>query len=179
MVAVGDCAVDGGCFAGSYAVVGGVADVVPVDIIVRGEGEPELSRTEAHGILVHLVVGGNETTVGLILVGVKRIWPLAQHVREGGWRETQGIEVALPGVAEVFPYQLKKRMADGREEVFHGRQRCTHDDVGGRVHELADDAYFRGTVLVASSCGQKGATISTRSVPSSSTGWSPIANSWR
>ena len=29
-----------------------------------------------------------ETTVGLILVGVKRIWPLAQHVREGGWRET-------------------------------------------------------------------------------------------
>jgi phosphoglycerate dehydrogenase-like enzyme len=29
-----------------------------------------------------------ETTVGLIIVGVKRIWPLAQHVREGGWRET-------------------------------------------------------------------------------------------
>jgi phosphoglycerate dehydrogenase-like enzyme len=29
-----------------------------------------------------------ETAVGLILVGVKRIWPLAQHVREGGWRET-------------------------------------------------------------------------------------------
>ncbi len=29
-----------------------------------------------------------ETTVGLILVGVKRIWPLAQHVREGGWRES-------------------------------------------------------------------------------------------
>ena len=36
VVAVGDCAVDGGCFAGSYAVVGGVAGVVPVDIIVRG-----------------------------------------------------------------------------------------------------------------------------------------------
>lgn len=29
-----------------------------------------------------------ETAVGLILVGVKRIWPLAQHVRAGGWRET-------------------------------------------------------------------------------------------
>ncbi len=29
-----------------------------------------------------------ETTVGLIIVGVKRIWPLAQHVREGGWRES-------------------------------------------------------------------------------------------
>ena len=29
-----------------------------------------------------------ETAVGLIIVGIKRIWPLAQHVREGGWRET-------------------------------------------------------------------------------------------
>lgn len=29
-----------------------------------------------------------EITVGLILVGIKRIWPLAQHVREGGWRKT-------------------------------------------------------------------------------------------
>lgn len=29
-----------------------------------------------------------ETTVGLILVGIKRIWPLAQHVRKGGWRES-------------------------------------------------------------------------------------------
>ncbi len=32
VVAVGDCAVDGGIFAGSYAVVGGVNDVVPVDL---------------------------------------------------------------------------------------------------------------------------------------------------
>jgi len=36
VVAVGDCAVDGGIFAGSYAVVGGVAGVVPVDLHVRG-----------------------------------------------------------------------------------------------------------------------------------------------
>lgn len=36
VVAVGDCALDGGCFAGSYAVVGGVAAVIPVDIVVRG-----------------------------------------------------------------------------------------------------------------------------------------------
>jgi Ni,Fe-hydrogenase III small subunit len=32
VVAVGDCARDGGCFAGSYAVVGGVDSVVPVDL---------------------------------------------------------------------------------------------------------------------------------------------------
>jgi Ni,Fe-hydrogenase III small subunit len=36
VVAVGDCAADGGLFAGSYAVVGGVAKVVPVDLHIRG-----------------------------------------------------------------------------------------------------------------------------------------------
>jgi Ni,Fe-hydrogenase III small subunit len=36
VVAVGDCAIDGGIFAGSYAVVGGVAEVVPVDLHIRG-----------------------------------------------------------------------------------------------------------------------------------------------
>ena len=32
----GDCARDGGCFAGSYAVVGGVSQVVPVDLHIPG-----------------------------------------------------------------------------------------------------------------------------------------------
>jgi Ni,Fe-hydrogenase III small subunit len=36
VVAVGDCAADGHVFAGSYAVVGGVATVVPVDLVIRG-----------------------------------------------------------------------------------------------------------------------------------------------
>jgi Ni,Fe-hydrogenase III small subunit len=36
VVAVGDCARDGGCFAGSYAVVGGVSDVIPVDLHIAG-----------------------------------------------------------------------------------------------------------------------------------------------
>src|SRR5882757_3419234 len=36
VIAVGDCAVDGGIFAGSYAVAGGVHDVVPVDLHIRG-----------------------------------------------------------------------------------------------------------------------------------------------
>jgi Ni,Fe-hydrogenase III small subunit len=36
VVAVGDCAVDGGIFSGSYAVTGGVATVVPVDLHIRG-----------------------------------------------------------------------------------------------------------------------------------------------
>jgi Ni,Fe-hydrogenase III small subunit len=36
VVALGDCAFDGGLFAGSYAVVGGVSQVVPVDLHIRG-----------------------------------------------------------------------------------------------------------------------------------------------
>ena len=36
VVAIGLCAVDGGVFAGSYAVVGGVKDVIPVDLHIRG-----------------------------------------------------------------------------------------------------------------------------------------------
>ena len=36
VVAVGDCAIDGGVFKGSYAVRNGVAGAVPVDLLVRG-----------------------------------------------------------------------------------------------------------------------------------------------
>jgi Ni,Fe-hydrogenase III small subunit len=36
VVAVGDCALDGGLFRGSYAVAGGVSAVVPVDLHIKG-----------------------------------------------------------------------------------------------------------------------------------------------
>jgi Ni,Fe-hydrogenase III small subunit len=36
VVAVGSCAADGGVFAGSYAVAGGVKDIIPVDLHIRG-----------------------------------------------------------------------------------------------------------------------------------------------
>src|SRR5262247_872003 len=36
VVAVGDCAASGGVFAGSYACVGGVSAVIPVDLHIRG-----------------------------------------------------------------------------------------------------------------------------------------------
>jgi NADH:ubiquinone oxidoreductase subunit B-like Fe-S oxidoreductase len=55
-VAVGDCAFDGGLFSGSYAVVGGVSKVVPVDLHIRGcpPSPPDLLRgllalLEPHG----------------------------------------------------------------------------------------------------------------------------------
>jgi Ni,Fe-hydrogenase III small subunit len=36
VVALGDCAKDGGCFAGSYAIAGGVSAVIPVDLHIPG-----------------------------------------------------------------------------------------------------------------------------------------------
>lgn len=36
VIAVGDCAKDGGCFAGSYAIAGGVSAVLPVDLHIPG-----------------------------------------------------------------------------------------------------------------------------------------------
>jgi Ni,Fe-hydrogenase III small subunit len=36
VVAIGDCAVDGGWFSGSYAVIGGAGRIVPVDLHIRG-----------------------------------------------------------------------------------------------------------------------------------------------
>ena len=36
VIASGACARDGGCFAGSYAVAGGVGDIVPVDLHIPG-----------------------------------------------------------------------------------------------------------------------------------------------
>src|SRR5690349_4472679 len=36
VVAIGSCAVDGGIFAKSYAVAGGVKDIIPVDMHIRG-----------------------------------------------------------------------------------------------------------------------------------------------
>jgi len=36
VVAVGDCALNGGIFADSYAVTGGVSQVIPVDLHIRG-----------------------------------------------------------------------------------------------------------------------------------------------
>ena len=59
VVTVGDCARDGGCFAGSYAVVGGVAEVVPVDLHIGGC--PPSPRQILKGLLA-LLDGANTET---------------------------------------------------------------------------------------------------------------------
>ncbi|MCG8346629.1 MAG: hypothetical protein MI924_02470 [Chloroflexales bacterium] len=53
VIAVGDCTLDGCIFAGAYGLVGSVADVVPVDLLIRGC--PPTPRTILNGLL--LVIG--------------------------------------------------------------------------------------------------------------------------
>ena len=62
-----------------------------------------------------LAVDVAETTLGLMIVGMKRVWPLAQHVRAGGWRETPwwparelfGKEVGIIGASNVGRHVIK------------------------------------------------------------------------
>lgn len=56
VVALGGCAKDGGCFAGSYAVVGGVSDVVPVDLHIPGCPPPPIEILKG---LIALLDGAN------------------------------------------------------------------------------------------------------------------------
>jgi Ni,Fe-hydrogenase III small subunit len=60
VVAIGSCAVDGGIFADSYAVAGGVKDVIPVDMHIRGC--PPTPMQLLKGLLALLQHVGGETT---------------------------------------------------------------------------------------------------------------------
>jgi Ni,Fe-hydrogenase III small subunit len=62
VVAVGDCAVDGGMFAGSYAVRGGASRVVPVDLHIRGC--PPTPTRLLEGLLALLEAGQPPKTAG-------------------------------------------------------------------------------------------------------------------
>lgn len=57
VVALGDCARDGGCFAGSYAITGGVSRVVPVDLHIAGC--PPSPIEILRGLLALLEPGGS------------------------------------------------------------------------------------------------------------------------
>ncbi|CAN5349574.1 NADH-quinone oxidoreductase subunit B family protein [soil metagenome] len=59
VVALGGCALDGGCFAGSYAVVGGVSGVIPVDLHIPGCPPPPIEILKG---LLALLEGTNLKT---------------------------------------------------------------------------------------------------------------------
>lgn len=62
VVAVGDCAFDGGLFAGGYASVGGVGAVVPVDLHIRGCPPSPMRLLE--GLLALLTTAAKEPSAG-------------------------------------------------------------------------------------------------------------------
>lgn len=58
VVSVGDCGADGGCFAGSYAVVGGVSAAIPVDLHIAGcPPSPEVLLKGLVGLIEHTTQG--------------------------------------------------------------------------------------------------------------------------
>ena len=59
VVAIGDCALNGGCFAGSYAVMGGVSKVLPVDLHIPGCPPPPIDILRG---LIALLEGVNVKT---------------------------------------------------------------------------------------------------------------------
>lgn len=62
VVAAGDCALDGGCFAGSYAIAGGVSAVVPVDLHIPGC--PPSPKALLSGLLAVLQLADSRTPAG-------------------------------------------------------------------------------------------------------------------
>jgi Ni,Fe-hydrogenase III small subunit len=62
VVALGDCAIDGSCFAGSYACTGGVANSLPVDLRIKGCPPNPLRILE--GLLALIVVSGQSKESG-------------------------------------------------------------------------------------------------------------------
>jgi Ni,Fe-hydrogenase III small subunit len=58
VVAIGGCARDGGVFAGSYAIAGGVGDVLPVDLHINGCPPSPASLLRGLLALLHHQAGG-------------------------------------------------------------------------------------------------------------------------
>ena len=64
VVAVGDCARDGGVFSGSYACVGGVSAVLPVDLHIRGC--PPSPTALLRGLLALLEIVQHDSQLGRV-----------------------------------------------------------------------------------------------------------------
>src|SRR5436305_9212465 len=62
VIAIGDCARDGGCFAGSYAIAGGVSQVIPVDLHIAGCPPTPIAMLQ--GLLALLERADSATTSG-------------------------------------------------------------------------------------------------------------------
>lgn len=94
VIASGDCALDGGCFAGSYAVVGPVATVLPVD--VRIPGCPPSPTRLLEGLLALL----------------EPVSPDAASAQHGRRDPDFGAEEAMPVLDRLPPKHAVQRRGD-------------------------------------------------------------------
>jgi phosphoglycerate dehydrogenase-like enzyme len=68
-----------------------------------------------------------ETTLGFMIVGMKRIWPLGQRVREGGWRESahwpsrelHGKTVGIVGASNVGRHVIELLRPFGAQVLLY------------------------------------------------------------
>jgi Ni,Fe-hydrogenase III small subunit len=67
VVAVGDCARDGGVFSGSYACVGGVSAVVPFDLHIRGCPPSPIILLKGLLALLETVQSGQNANIGSVV----------------------------------------------------------------------------------------------------------------
>jgi Ni,Fe-hydrogenase III small subunit len=69
VVAMGDCAHDGGCFAGNDAVLGGVAALLPVDLVIPGcPPSPEKLLSGLLALLESVAAGGSQSPAAAVTV---------------------------------------------------------------------------------------------------------------
>ncbi|MBU6419874.1 MAG: hydrogenase [Proteobacteria bacterium] len=73
VLAVGDCAVDGGVFKGSPAVAGGANAFLPVDLVIAGC--PPTPVQILQGLLALVEANGEPESVAVIGEGAARVWP--------------------------------------------------------------------------------------------------------
>ncbi|MDE2239342.1 MAG: hydrogenase [Rhodospirillales bacterium] len=73
VLAVGDCAVDGGVFKGSPAVAGGANAFLPVDLVIAGC--PPTPVQIVQGLLALVEANGEPESVAVIGEGAPRVWP--------------------------------------------------------------------------------------------------------
>jgi phosphoglycerate dehydrogenase-like enzyme len=97
-----------------------------------------------------------ETTLGLMIVGMKRIWPLGQHVRDGGWRESaywpsrelHGKTVGIVGASNVGRHVIELLHSFGVQVLLYDPYVSEEgaEELGAEKVEM-DDLVVRADVV--------------------------------
>jgi phosphoglycerate dehydrogenase-like enzyme len=97
-----------------------------------------------------------ETTLGLMIVGMKRIWPLGRHVHDGGWRESpawparelHGKTVGIVGAGQVGRHVIDLLRPFGVQVLLYDPYLAAEDAAGlGAVLCGLDELVHRADVV--------------------------------